>query len=228
MGKRLLPWALLTCTSLPLAGSAAATPGTGTSLRIFTDVPGAIDPGAFYLFYLHGRILELQGRHAVSPDFGAYQYDAILEAFAKRGFVVISEVREGDAGSPFVGKLAGQVRRLLGAGVPPQHVTVVGASKGGYLALATAAELGDPGVSFVVLAGCGPDTVRMAPRLRGRILSVFDEGDRFSPSCRETFEKAPALGPHREIVLKLGLDHGLLYQPREEWLSPASEWARSK
>jgi len=27
------------------------------------------------------------------------------------------------------------------------------------------------------------------------------------------------------VVLKLGLDHGLLYTPRKEWLDPATGWA---
>lgn len=199
-----------------------------SSAPILDDVPARIDAGARYLFYLHGRILELQGRNAVSPDFGPYQYDAILKAFAARGFTVIGEVRQGDAGMPFVQKLAGQVRRLLAAGVPARQVSLVGASKGGFLALAAAAELGEAEVSYVVLAGCGPATIRLAPRLRGRILSIYDHPDRYSPSCEETFRNAPGLGAHKEIVLKLGLDHGLLYAPRVEWVGPASEWALRK
>jgi pimeloyl-ACP methyl ester carboxylesterase len=222
---RPLPLALALLAGTSLA-SAAATPAPAAP--ILTDVPARIDTGARHLFYLHGRILELQGRDATSPDFGPYQYDAILQAFARRGFTVISEVRQGDAGMPFVRKLVGQVRRLLAAGVPAQHVTVVGASKGGFLTLAAAAELGEAELSYVVLAGCGPSTVRLAPRLRGRVLSIHDSRDRYSPSCEETFRNAPSLGPHKEIVLELGLDHGLLYAPREEWVAPATEWARGK
>jgi pimeloyl-ACP methyl ester carboxylesterase len=221
-GPALLAVALLAPTIL----SAAATPPTAGV--ILTDVPASVDTGARHVLYLHGRILELQGRNAVSPDFGPYQYDAILQAFAGRGFTVISEVRQGDAGAPFVAKVAGQVRRLLAAGVPPQHVTVVGASKGGFLTLAAAAEIGEAELSYVVLAGCGPSTVDLGPKLKGRILSIYDEKDRFSPSCEETFRKAPGLGAHKEIVLKLGVDHGLLYRPREEWIGPAVEWARWK
>jgi acetyl esterase/lipase len=195
---------------------------------ILTDVPADPDPGAHYLFYLHGRILEVQGRNAVSPDFGPYQYDAILQAFAGRGFTVVSELRQGEAGLPFATRVAGQVRRLLAAHVPAQNVTVVGASKGGFLTLAAAAEIAEPGLSYVVLAACGKDTVAFGPRLKGRILSIYDSKDRYSPSCAETFRKAPGLLAHKEIVLNLGLDHGLLFRPREEWLAPAVEWARGK
>jgi dienelactone hydrolase len=124
----------------------------------------------------------------------------------------------------FVQRVAGQVRRLQAAGVPSRHIGVVGASKGGQLALMVAAELRDPDVSYVVLAGCGASTVALGPRLRGRVLSIHDEPDRFTPSCRETFAAAPGLSASREIVLRLGLDHGLVYRPRPEWLVPAVEW----
>ena len=210
--------------ALAFAGAVAADDPPERA-RIFVDVPARIDPAAHYLFYVHGRILETQGRHAVSPDFGPYEYDVILQAFADRGFVVISEVRSGDAGLPFVQKVAGQVRRLLQAGVPPQNVTVVGASKGGFLTLEMAADLGVPQLSFVILAGCGTYSDPLGPRLRGRILSIYDSLDRNAPSCEGTFQKAAGLGEHREIVVKLGLDHGLLYKPYKEWLDPASAWA---
>jgi hypothetical protein len=189
-------------------------------------VASSASPAARYVIYVHGRILELQGRHAVSPDFGPYQYDAILRAFAERGFAVISEVRRGDSGLPFARRLAGQVRRLIQAGVPARQLTVVGASKGGHLALAAAAELGEPDVSYVVLAGCGAASQALAPRLRGRIRSIYDESDRFSPSCHATFAAAAGIAAHREIVLKTGLDHGLLFRPLPEWLTPACAWAR--
>ena len=209
-------------------GVSCLPPCRAADSRILTDVPAAPDRAASYLLYLHGRIVEEQGRKAVSPDFGPYQYDAILEAFASRGFTVVSEVRQPGAGMPFVQKVAGQVHRLLAAGVPPHHVTVVGASKGGYLTLAAAAEIGQPEVSYVVLAGCGPSTLSFAPRLRGRILSIYDSKDRFMPSCEETFRKAPGLDAHKEIVLSLGLDHGLLFRPRAEWVDPATAWALRK
>jgi metallo-beta-lactamase class B len=188
------------------------------------DVPATIDPRARYLFYLHGRILEEQGRHAVSPDFGPYAYDAILAALAERGFTVISEVRKGESGLPFAAKVAGQVRALLKAGVPAERVTLLGASKGGFLTLAAAAELGEDGLNIVVLGSCGGATEALAPRLRGRVLSVYDEVDRFRPSCRKTFARAPQLKAAKEVVLKLGLDHGLLFTPRKEWLDLASAW----
>jgi dienelactone hydrolase len=173
---------------------------------------------------VHGRILEDQGVGAVSPDFGLYQYETILQALAARGFTVIAERRDGDQGPAYPARLAARVRKLLRAGVPSSHVTVVGASKGGSLTLRAAAEIQEDAVSYVVLAGCGEPSEAFVPRLRGRILSVYDASDRFHPSCQPTFAAAPQLREKREIVVKKNLDHGLLYQPRPEWMEPLVEW----
>jgi len=195
--------------------------------QVLTDVPSPVDPQGRYVLYLHGRILEEQGRDAVSPDFGRYEYDAVLRALADRGFTVIGEVRPKGTGPEYARRVAGQVRRLIDAGVPPANVTVLGASKGGWLTLLTAAELGQDEVRYAVLAGCGRDTVGLGPRLRGRILSVYDEKDRFRPSCQATFERAPRLRGQKELVVHTGLDHGLLYSPRPEWLDPVTDWIRA-
>ncbi len=197
-----------------------------TVAGIFEDVPERPDPRARYALYLHGRILEEQGVGAVSAEFGLYQYEAILQALAARGFTVIAERRAGDPGPDYPKKVAARVRKLLQAGVPASQVTVVGASKGGFLTLAAAAELQDDALSYVVLAGCGPPTEAFASRLRGRILSVYDADDRFRPSCEGTFAAAPKLRDKREIVVKKELDHGLLYRPLADWLDPLVEWTR--
>jgi hypothetical protein len=55
--------------------------------------PTSIDPGSRYLFYLHGQIVEDQGLAAVSPQFGAYEYEAILRSLQRTGLTVISELR---------------------------------------------------------------------------------------------------------------------------------------
>jgi dienelactone hydrolase len=206
--------------ALLLALVTPVTPGP-----ILTDVPGKPDPAARYVFYLHGRILETQGREAVSPEFGAYRYDAILTALAAHRLTVISEVRRGDAGQEFVDKVAGQVRRLRAAGVPACHIGIVGASKGGGFTVRLAAALQEPDMSFVVLAGCssqGPSP--LAAELRGRVLSIYDRRDSLGPSCAPTFASAPQLTAKKEIVLDLDKGHGLLYEPYPEWVIPAVNW----
>jgi len=193
---------------------------------IHEAVPTAPDVKARWAFYLHGAIVEREGRHAVSPDFGPYQFDAILEALARRGFEVVAELRRPEAGLGYADRLIEQVGKLRRAGVPAERIVIVGASRGGHLALRAAARLAHPGLTYVVLAGCGPDLLPLAPELRGRVLSIRDDPDRFDPTCAPLFAASPGLTASREIVLHLGLDHGLLYAPRSEWLDPAAVWTR--
>ena len=102
-----------------------------TSRRIFGEMPDEIEASARYLFYLHGRIIEEKGVRPTHPRFGVYEYREILETFADLGFVVISEVRPSAADvATWAERVGGQVRRLVSGGVPPEHITVVGFSKG--------------------------------------------------------------------------------------------------
>ena len=56
-------------------------------------MPEHPNPAARYLIYLHGSIIQTQGRRPTHPDYGVYEYDEILDALAARGFQVISEAR---------------------------------------------------------------------------------------------------------------------------------------
>jgi hypothetical protein len=212
-----------------VAGAAAASTPTASSAKasgaIHEDVPASIDPRARYLIYLHGRILEVQGRHATSPDFGRYEYDAILEALAGKGLVVISQLRGRDTGREYASTVAAQVRRLQAGGVPASHITVAGFSKGGFLALVTAAELADPAVNFVIMAGCGKsaDEGLGAGALKGRMLSLYDDSDEMAGSCLRLF--APGMQT-REVRLTTGLRHGLFFRPRPDWVDLVGNWAR--
>ncbi len=46
-----------------------------------------------HIFYLHGMIIEVQGIHAVSPQFGAYDYTDIIDSLKATGAKIHAEVR---------------------------------------------------------------------------------------------------------------------------------------
>ena len=210
----LLGCAVVLCAARP----SGAAPGA-----VHADVPASIDPAARYLIYLHGRVLELQGREAVSPDFGRYEYDAILGALAEKGLVVISELRGPETSVTYAKKVAAQVRKLEAAGVPAKHITVAGFSKGGLLARATAAGLADPALNVVLMAACSP---RMEPgregTLKGRILSLYDESDEMAGPCASLF--APGTET-KEVKFTTGLRHGLFFRARPDWIDAVAAWA---
>jgi hypothetical protein len=196
--------------------------------------PKSISPTGKYLFYLHGGIIEEQGIPAVSPDYGEYEYQEILEKLGSYGFVVISEQRANNTDEmEYAGRISDQVTTLLNVAVPAANITVVGASKGAAIAVYVSHFLANPEVKFVLLGICHPDMVQGFMEnnlfLYGRVLSIYDTADReYGGSCEEFFsfsEHNGGLTRHDEIVLHLGTGHGILYKPLDEWILPIVQWA---
>ena len=184
------------------------------------------------MFYLHGKIIEDQGISAISPDYGEYEYEAILGRLSGYGFVLISEQRPKDTdGMEYARRIAEQVTVLLNAGVPAKNITVVGASKGAGIAVYVSHFLENEEMNFVIMAICHPDSVEEFKQeqifLYGNILSIYDSVDEFAGSCQELFSFSEGKGISRydEVVLSLGTGHGILYQPLDEWIIPTVQWA---
>lgn len=202
--------------------------------NVHGGLPVRIDPGAKYLIYLHGRIVELQGPQAYHPHHGSYDFNGIVEKFARRGLTVIAEVRSSLTRiGRYADKVVSQVKRLLAAGVPGRNITVLGFSRGGVMALLAATRLGRPDVNFVICAGCGIGPFRRvflrfldrsAVRLRGRILSLYDTSDRVARSCRAAFTKAGRGLTYREIAFNTGRGHGLFYRADPVWIDKVMSW----
>jgi hypothetical protein len=215
----------------------AAVPALLRGQAIYEQVPEPVDPAAKYLIFLHGKIIEERGiPRPKHPGYGYYEYQLMLETFRDRGFTVISAMRPKNANvAVYAGQVAGQVTLLLKNGVPPRQITVLGASKGGVIAMLDSARLKNRDLHFVFMS-CGyPYIITMFQQqnwqLWGRILSIFDQSeDTGAGSIQELL--APAAGKSvpqsREIVLKMGLGHGILYQPFPEWVEPVIAWASDK
>jgi len=209
------------------ARGAQKPPPTKPDLQIVAAVPSQIDPGARYLFYLHGAIIERAGVRPKHPQFGIYEYQEILEVFAGRGFVVISEARPaGTDGKAYAAKVAEQVRALIAGGVSHWHITVVGFSKGGGIAITASSILAEKRLNFVFMGACGP-WLDSRPEIvpNGRMLALREASDNLVGSCDGLFARAAGNGEREEITLELGGGHGAFYRPRPEWIEPIVEWA---
>lgn len=184
-----------------------------------------------YLFYLHGQILEIQGIHAVDTvhGYGAYEYTQIINQFKEHHFKVISEVRKRNTNPvQYAHKTVGEIDSLLRAGVPANHITVVGASKGSLIAMLTSSFLKNKHVNFVFMSACNRFSEQHFPDLRfyGNILSIFEASDVIGHTCQPFEIKSENTTPHyKEIELHTGLRHGYLYKPLKEWMDPAFKWA---
>jgi hypothetical protein len=179
-----------------------------------------------YLFYLHGLIVEEAGSRPKSEEHGFYEYQLILEALAREGFVVISEARpKGTEVKAYADTLASQIKALLAKKVPPGNITVVGASKGGVISAYASTMLREKGINFVILAGLFEKClVDQNLKLCGNVLSIHDRSDKQSMTPELYFQRSEGNGKFRAIVLSLDLGHGLIYRPYREWLDPLVEW----
>lgn len=202
----------------------------GNAQAAYPDVPEKIDVKAKYLFYLHGAIIETQGIRPTSPKHGVYEYEKIVETLKNKGFIVISEARKGKVHTGrYAQTIALQVDKLLKAGVPPSNITVVGASKGGMIAMQLSTILANKEINYVLLACCVDAAYyRFDIALTGNILSIYDEKDEQVMSCQKFIDKSPGVADYKEIVLTLGTGHGFLYRPIKEWVDPVVEWAKGK
>ncbi len=190
-------------------------------------LPDTPDPKARWIIYLHGRIVELEGRAASHPEFGRFAFDGIVEALAGRGFELVAALRPASTSFEYSARVAGQVRKLKAAGVPSARITVAGFSKGGALARRASAQIADPEVRFVILAACPRKPENLEPwvsKMTGRMLSLYDASDEMVGSCQPAFDKAPGV-KGEELVLRVGQRHGTFFEPRPEWIDPLVAFA---
>ncbi|MFP5285556.1 MAG: alpha/beta hydrolase [Thermoanaerobaculia bacterium] len=191
---------------------------------------GAKEIDKAYVFYLHGRIIEEQGRRPTHPEHGIYEYDEILRRLGGEGRVVLSEARAKDTDpDAYAAKVAKQIEGLLAKGVPGRRITAIGASKGALIAMLVSTKVRSPEVGYVIMANCN-DWVRKNHRidLHGEVLSIYDASDSVGGTCEPIFRQSKQLGKRREIRLETGLGHGFLYRPMKEWIEPALDWSRGR
>lgn len=237
----ILSLALVTILSLscaPMRADVQTKPQPGASTpfssagTVQKDVPSVVDPNARYLFYMHGVAIEQGGPRAKS-----YDYSWILNELARRGFVVIGEERSRVRNDVYAQKVAGQVRKLLSAGVPAKNITVAGHSKGGMITMLVMTMLPHPDIAYVNFAGCGREgsgfegylqfAKQRGAMARGRLLSAYDRTDQIAGSCKPALDKMTnAVVTERE--LDIGGGHELFYSPKSEWVDILQAWAERR
>ncbi len=97
----------------------AALTGPAHAGSVHTDVPGKVDPKAFYVIYLHGARPETHPVSEPHPQRGPFEYEKIVNGLAARGVEVISEVRtESTNPRRYVRtRVVPQVQKLIAGGV---------------------------------------------------------------------------------------------------------------
>jgi hypothetical protein len=194
--------------------------------KIVTAFPSTNASSKTYLIYLHGRIVENLGPRPTDSRFGLYDYPAILDALASKGATVISSQRKPNTNvNEYAGLVVSQIEEAIRSGVPPDHIVVVGFSKGGDIAIHVSSFLRRPQVRFVLLAACWPRPDEPQLRLTGRVLSVYETSDTLAGnSCAPLAQHPEKPQSFEEITISTGRSHGAFYTPMKEWVEPVLDW----
>lgn len=188
------------------------------------------DQTAHYLFFLHNRWVEDHSLDVAHPDYGICEYEAIIDTFEENNFQVISEIRpSGIDVTAYARQVVIAIDSLLAQGVSPERITVVGTSKGGYIAMYVSSYLQNKDVNFVFIGCCVEANLIELPAIQfcGRILSIYEESDIWGQSCRSMKDRSNlSVSAFKEIALQTGLRHGYLFKAMSAWMELVIEWAR--
>ena len=185
-----------------------------------------------HVFYLHGAIIEKGDLKPIHPQYGLYDYPAIINALSSHGFHFISEQRGINTDHvSYAKKVSAQINDLISKGVKPEGITVIGFSKGAMITAITSSLLKNKDLNFVIMATCGDwyesEGLLSELRLYGNILSVYEESD-LAGSCQNLANRSPAPSSFTEIAINTGKQHGAFYLPRDEWIKPVVFWIKEK
>ena len=176
-----------------------------------------------HIFYLHGMIIEIQGINAVSPQFGAYEYTSIIDSLKATGAEVHAEVRtENTEFYQFGKKISKEIDALISKGVTPEDITVIGASKGGMIAMYIS-DLNTNNVNYVLLGSSSEYSQKTFDfNMHGNILGIYEKSDTVAGNnYQHWIDKSTNATSFEQLQINTGLGHGFLYTPNKAWLDPA-------
>lgn len=198
---------------------------------LLTILPQFVDqPNTKYLFFLHNRFLEEHSLVESHPVYGRVEYEEIFTKYRKEGFEVISEHRkESVNASEYARKVVLQIDSLLSRGVQAKNITVVGTSKGGYIAQYVSTYLTNPDINYVFIACFTDNDIHNIPGIdfSGNVLTIYEKSDPAGISARARFLGSTSHISHfKEVALETALNHGFVFKALDDWISPSIEWAK--
>ncbi|GGG50600.1 alpha/beta hydrolase [Bizionia arctica] len=185
-----------------------------------------------FIFFLHNRFIEEHELDEIHPEFGRTEYNEIISKFKKNGFKVFSEKRNGNVNArEYAVGIVNQIDSLIKSGIKASSITVVGTSKGGYIAQYVSTLANNPDLNFVFIASYRNTDIQNFPEINycGNILTIYEASDPFGVSSLERKKTSTCSIKHfKEIELNTGLGHGFLFKPLKEWMEPTINWANGK
>jgi len=179
-----------------------------------------------YIYYLHGRIIEIQGKDATSEQYGKYEFDSIATALIDKDHIVIAEVRTENVDYiDYANMVSKEIDSLVTMGVKPTNITIIGASKGAIIASHISDRNLNP-VNYVLLAGNNVYQEQNNDwKFHGQVLCFYDRSDTIAGGNYNYWKnRENYTNKFEQIELKTHLGHGFLYKPLKEWIEPTRKW----
>jgi hypothetical protein len=171
-------------------------------------------------------IVENQGINAVSPEFGPYEYTRIVDSLKATGAKVHAEVRNEQTDFyKFGEKVSKQIDGLIAKGMAPSDITVIGASKGGMIAMYIS-HINTNKVNYVLL-GSSSDYAQKTFNwnLHGNVLGIYEKSDTVAGNNYQYWiTKSTNASKFEQLQINTGLGHGFLYTPNKAWMNPTKDW----
>lgn len=183
-----------------------------------------------HIFYIHGRIIEIQGKNAVSEDFGKYEFDSIIEAIKVENSIVHTEIRKTNVDvKEYAHYISKQIDSLIKTGVQPIDITVIGASKGAIIA-STISHINTNTINYVLVAGNNDyQEANNDWEFHGQVLGIYDASDKIAGKNYDHWKnKKNFTTKFKQLEIKTNLGHGFLYKPIKEWIEPTKNWIKNQ
>ncbi len=184
------------------------------------------DSSEKHIFYIHGRIIEQQGKEAYSERFGKYEFDSIIDAIQVKNSIVHYEVRKENVDVRiYAKKISKQVDSLIHLGIKPIDITVIGASKGAIIA-SNISDINTNEINYVFLAGNNEYQENNNDwKFHGKVLCIYDLSDGIAGKNYDYWKsKENYTTTFEQLEIKTNLGHGFLYRPLDEWTIPTRKW----
>ncbi len=182
-----------------------------------------------YIFFLHNAYVEQNDLSVPHPEYGKAEYNEILASFRADNFIVYSEIRSKNTNAAkYAKKVVKQIKDLFKKGIEPNKITVIGISKGGYIAQYVSTYLANPNVNFIFIGSFMDRDIEEIPDINfcGNILTIYEKSDIYGVSAIKRKETSKLKVNHfKEIELNTNLKHGFLYKALDEWIAPSKKWA---
>lgn len=179
-----------------------------------------------HIIYLHGRIIEIQGKDAFSEDFGKYEINNILSAIKVKNSTVHCKIRTENVDVMEYAKLVSDnIDSLISGGVEPIDITVIGASKGAIIASNVSALNTSP-INYVFLAGNNEYQENNNDwKFHGQVLCIYDLSDEIAGHNYNYWEdRENYTTKFEQLEITTNLGHGFLYKALPEWIMPVQKW----